>query len=61
MLEALPQQSLRDKLAYLREYFGRSDVNVEAARRELGFGAPIELPDDIALLVVQRGGELARA
>jgi phosphoserine phosphatase RsbU/P len=61
MLEALPPQSLREKLAYLREYFGRSDVNVEAARRELGFGAPIELPDDVALLVVQRGGELARA
>lgn len=61
MLEALPAQSLREKLAVLREYFGRSDVSVEAARRELGFGPPVELPDDVALLVVQRGAEHAPA
>jgi serine phosphatase RsbU (regulator of sigma subunit) len=61
VLEALPQQSTREKLAFLREYFGRTDVSVEAARRELGFRAPGELPDDVALLIVQRGAADARA
>jgi len=36
-------------------------VSLEAARRDLGFGAAGELPDDVALLIVQRGGEDARA
>jgi serine phosphatase RsbU (regulator of sigma subunit) len=60
LLEPLPDKSLKEKLGFLRDYFGRSDVNIETARRELGVGAPGELPDDVALLVVQRGGDDAR-
>ncbi len=61
LLEALPDKPLREKLGLLRDYFGRSDVSLETARRELGFAAAGELPDDVALLIVQRGGDDARA
>jgi len=61
LLETLPDKPLREKLGLLRDYFGRSDVSLDAARRELGFTAAAELPDDVALLIVQRGGDDARA
>jgi sigma-B regulation protein RsbU (phosphoserine phosphatase) len=57
LLETLPQPTLREKLAYLRGYFGRLDVSVEDARRDLHFGEDVTIPDDIALLMIQRGGE----
>ncbi len=55
VLEALPQSDLESKLAFLKGFFGRLDVSVEQARRELRLvdGAP--LPDDVAILIIQRG------
>jgi phosphoserine phosphatase RsbU/P len=55
ILEALPQPTLPEKLEFLKEFFGRLDVSVEQARRELRLvdGAP--LPDDVAILIIQRG------
>jgi serine phosphatase RsbU (regulator of sigma subunit) len=61
LLEILPPKSLREKLAFVRDYFGRPSVNIEDARRDLGFGAPGELPDDVALLIVERGSDDAGA
>ncbi|HEV8547462.1 MAG TPA: fused response regulator/phosphatase [Polyangiaceae bacterium] len=61
LLDALGEKPLRDKLAFVREYFGRPDVNIENARRELGFSSPFELPDDVAVLIIQRGTDDARA
>jgi serine phosphatase RsbU (regulator of sigma subunit) len=61
LLEALPPRALKEKLAFLRDYFGRGNINVEEARKDLGVGAPGELPDDVALLIVQRGSDDARA
>jgi serine phosphatase RsbU (regulator of sigma subunit) len=60
LLETLPDKPLREKLGILRDYFGRPDVSIEAARRELGFGGAGELPDDVAILIVQRGADDAR-
>jgi len=61
LLEALPQATVRDKLAFLREYFGRVDVSVESARADLHLGAPATLPDDVALLIIRRGSDHERA
>jgi sigma-B regulation protein RsbU (phosphoserine phosphatase) len=56
LLDTLGQPGLREKLAYLRGYFGRLDVSIEAARKDLGFGDGRAQPDDIALLMIRRGG-----
>jgi serine phosphatase RsbU (regulator of sigma subunit) len=56
LLEVLPQSSLNEKLAFLQDFFGRPDVTVEQARRELHLHDGSVLPDDIAILIVQRSG-----
>jgi serine phosphatase RsbU (regulator of sigma subunit) len=56
VLEVLPQSSLDAKLAFLREFFGRPDVTVEQARQELHLHDGSVLPDDVAILIVQRTG-----
>lgn len=55
LLEVLTHPHLDEKLLFLREYFGRLDVDVERARRELNLTEGLTLPDDVALLVIQRG------
>lgn len=55
LLDTLPQTTLDEKLAYLRGYFGRLDVSVERARKDLCFGDAAAPADDIALLMIQRG------
>jgi phosphoserine phosphatase RsbU/P len=55
VLEILPQASLQGKLEFLKSFFGRTDVSVEQARQELRFRDASSLPDDIALLIIQRG------
>jgi len=55
VLEALPQRTLDDKLDYLRSYFGRLDVSVEQAKHQLNLNEASTLPDDVAILIVQRG------
>jgi phosphoserine phosphatase RsbU/P len=58
VLEVLPQPTLDGKLEYLRQFFGRPKVSVEQARRELHLQDGAVLPDDVAILIVQReGGE----
>jgi serine phosphatase RsbU (regulator of sigma subunit) len=55
VLEVLPQRTLDEKLMYLRNFFGRLDVTVDQARRELNLTEGLTLPDDVALLIIQRG------
>ncbi|MGC4069607.1 MAG: SpoIIE family protein phosphatase [Polyangiaceae bacterium] len=57
VLEVLPQPTLNEKLAFLRTFFGRLDVTVEQARCELHLNDGSPLPDDVAVLIIQRGGE----
>lgn len=64
LLEVLPHSSLQGKLEYLKTFFGRVDVSVEQARRELHLADAAPLPDDVAILIIQRGvnhGDIARA
>jgi sigma-B regulation protein RsbU (phosphoserine phosphatase) len=55
LLEILPHPDLAGKQAFLRALFGRSDVTVEGVRKELGLGDRT-LPDDVAMLLIKRGG-----
>jgi serine phosphatase RsbU (regulator of sigma subunit) len=57
LLEIMPQTSLDEKLEYLRKFFGRLDVSVEQAKRELRLNGTTALPDDVAILIIQRGGD----
>jgi phosphoserine phosphatase RsbU/P len=64
VLEALPHATLSAKLEFLKAFFGRMDVSVEQARRELGLFERAPLPDDVAILIIQRGathGHIASA
>jgi serine phosphatase RsbU (regulator of sigma subunit) len=56
VLEVLGQSTLDAKLDYLRGFFGRPDVTVEQARQELHLDSASALPDDVAILIIQRGG-----
>ena len=56
VLEVLPQSTLDAKLEYLRQLFGRPQVSVEQARRELHLQDGAHLPDDVAILIVQDEG-----
>jgi serine phosphatase RsbU (regulator of sigma subunit) len=56
VLEVLDQSTLDAKLDYLRDLFGRPDVTVEQARKELHLDSASALPDDVAILIIQRGG-----
>ncbi len=56
LLTVLPQETLDEKLEYLEQYFGRLDVSIEDARREFNLNGGTRLPDDVAILVIQRGG-----
>jgi phosphoserine phosphatase RsbU/P len=56
LLEVLPQSTLDGKLAFLRGFFGRPGVTVEQVRFELGLQHGAFLPDDVAVLIVQRTG-----
>jgi sigma-B regulation protein RsbU (phosphoserine phosphatase) len=55
VLEVLPQSTLQGKLDFLKAFFGRTDVSVEQARHELRLLDVSSLPDDVALLIIQRG------
>jgi serine phosphatase RsbU (regulator of sigma subunit) len=57
VLEVLPQRNLDEKLLFLRDFFGRHDVTIEQARRELSLTDGLTLPDDVALLIIQCGGD----
>jgi serine phosphatase RsbU (regulator of sigma subunit) len=57
VLEVLPQSTLDEKLDFLRKFFGRLDVSVEQARAELHLTDGSPLPDDVAVLLIQRGGD----
>ncbi|GMU59057.1 MAG: fused response regulator/phosphatase [Myxococcaceae bacterium] len=56
VLEVLPAASLEEKLELLSQHFGRLDVTVEGARAALKLDEHSTLPDDVALLLVKRGG-----
>jgi phosphoserine phosphatase RsbU/P len=56
VLEVLPQSSLDAKLAMLRGLFGKVDVTVEQTRKELHLDDVSALPDDVAILIITRGG-----
>jgi serine phosphatase RsbU (regulator of sigma subunit) len=57
VLEVLSQSTLDLKLEYLRGLFGRPNVTVEQARQELHLDGLSALPDDVAILIIQRGGD----
>jgi serine phosphatase RsbU (regulator of sigma subunit) len=56
VLEVLSQSTLDEKLEYLRGLFGRPNVTIEQARQELHLDGLSALPDDVAMLIIQRGG-----
>ena len=56
VLDVLSQSTLDGKLEYLRGLFGRPNVTVEQARQELHLDRMSGLPDDVAILIIQRGG-----
>jgi serine phosphatase RsbU (regulator of sigma subunit) len=55
VLEVLNQQSLEQKLTFLRSLFARSDITVEQVRKALDLDGPRQLPDDVAYLLIKRG------
>jgi sigma-B regulation protein RsbU (phosphoserine phosphatase) len=55
LLEILPHPDLAGKQAFLRSLFGRADITVEMVRKELELGDRT-LPDDVAMLLIKRGG-----
>jgi serine phosphatase RsbU (regulator of sigma subunit) len=57
LLEILPQPTLDEKLEFLKGFFGRLDVTVEQAREKLHLSDGSPLPDDVAVLLIQRGGD----
>jgi len=56
LLEILPQKSLAGKQRFLTALFARPDVTVEQVRHELQLDAQAPFPDDIAMLLIKRGG-----
>jgi phosphoserine phosphatase RsbU/P len=56
VLEVLSQSTLDAKLEYLRGLFGKPNVTVEQAKQELHLDGHSSLPDDVAILIIQRGG-----
>jgi serine phosphatase RsbU (regulator of sigma subunit) len=61
VLEIMPQPNLDAKLEFLRGFFGRLDVSVEQAQKALHLNSQASLPDDIAVLIIQRGGNRGNA
>lgn len=55
LLEVLPAKGVDEKLELLRGVFARRDVTVESARAALRLDE-LSLPDDVAMLLVKRGG-----
>jgi serine phosphatase RsbU (regulator of sigma subunit) len=56
VLEVLPHSTLDAKIGCLSDLFGKLDVTIEQARRVLHLNDGLALPDDVAILIVQRGG-----
>ena len=56
VLEILPQKSQREKHAAMLAVISRVPPTVDAMTSALGLHSERELPDDIALLVVRKGG-----
>lgn len=56
LLEILPHDDLAKKQAFLSVLFGRPEVTVERILSELRIAARTPLPDDIAVLLIKRGG-----
>lgn len=56
VLEVLPAATLDEKLELLGRQFARMDVTAEGARAALKLDEQSSLPDDVAVLVVKRGG-----
>lgn len=55
LLEILPHPDLAGKQAFLRSLFGRAEVTVEQVRKDLRLDDR-PLPDDVAMLLIKRGG-----
>lgn len=56
LLDVLPHDGIAAKQRFLRALFGRSGVTVEQIRRELRLDERAPLPDDVAMLLIKRGG-----
>lgn len=56
LLDVLPLPTLDEKLARLTELFGRTDVTIEQIKTELHLDDRAPLPDDVAILIIKRGG-----
>ncbi len=56
LLEVLPHSGVAAKQAFLDALFARDDVTVEQVRHELRLDERLPLPDDIAILLIKRGG-----
>ncbi len=55
LLDLLPHPGLHAKQGFLRSFFGRSRVTVEQLREELRLDRGLPIPDDVAILLIQRG------
>ncbi len=57
LLDILPHAELSAKERFLTALFGRSDVTVEQVLRDLRLDGSARLPDDVAMLLIKRGGD----
>ncbi len=57
VLEVFKEGGLGEKLSRLREHLGKLGLDIETLREPLSLTTRTTFPDDIAILVVQRGGE----
>jgi sigma-B regulation protein RsbU (phosphoserine phosphatase) len=57
LFEILPHEDLARKERFLTALFGRRDITLAQIRRELHLDGGQRLPDDIAMLLVRRGGK----
>lgn len=60
LLDILPHEDLVDKQRFLSSLFGRPDVTVEQVVRDLRLDGRTPLPDDVAMLLIKRGGSDGR-
>jgi sigma-B regulation protein RsbU (phosphoserine phosphatase) len=56
LLENLPQGGLAEREGELEALFSSPSLSLEEAVQKLGLRGPRSLPDDVALLLIKRGG-----
>lgn len=57
VLEVLADSGLPQKLSRLRQLLGKLELDIDSLRDPLSLCTRTSLPDDVAILLIQRGGE----